>query len=174
MIGEAISLIANICTIVAFIIAVHLWLTWKKQQNYSFTRDKIFEAELAVSTLHTAHMNYVSKHHAYKLKDLQTTEVIDPPFYQQLFREAEQLVQSSSVEYDLAIHSIRVLGVNYSEEEILSYVLLENYYMNFVNQINECESVQELSKLYFEKIAPEMIETRNGASKHLKIIRVNL
>ena len=174
MIGEAISLIANICTIVAFIIAVHLWLTWKKQQNYSFERDKIFEAELAVSKLHTALMNYISEHYNYKLKDIPSSTVIDPPYYQHRFREAESLIQSLSVEYELAIHALSVLEVAYSKDEIISYFMLDSYYMDLVKQINECEETESLTQLYWKKMIPEMMSKRSKASKHLANIRKGL
>lgn len=172
-ISEIVSFVANLCTIAAFVIAVILWRTWKKQQNYSFTRDKIFEAELAVSKLHTAQINYFSKHYEYKLKDIPATKVIDPQYYQRIFREAEQLVQSLSVEYDLAIHSLRVLEVNYSEDEIISFIMIESYYMDFVNQINQCEDTESLIKFYWTAIS-QMVETRKKASKHLASIRKDL
>ncbi|WP_171076860.1 hypothetical protein [Acinetobacter baumannii] len=40
---KIISLLANIATILGAILAFVVWSTWKEQQNYSFTRDKIFK-----------------------------------------------------------------------------------------------------------------------------------
>jgi hypothetical protein len=40
------SLLANICTIIAFLFAIVIWREWKAQENYSFIRDNIFELEL--------------------------------------------------------------------------------------------------------------------------------
>ncbi len=40
---KIILLLANIATIFGAILAFVVWSTWKEQQNYSFTRDKIFK-----------------------------------------------------------------------------------------------------------------------------------
>lgn len=171
---EVISLTANVCTILAFGVAAHLWWTWKKQHNYSFTRDKIFEAEIAISKLHTAHMSYVHEYFEYKLADLKTNEVFDPPYYQQKFRDAQNSIDKYANEYDVALHSLSVLDVGYPKDKIKNFMKLDSFYTSYMNKLNEFEDTETLTAYFWDKALPEMQDSRKQAIASLTKIRKEL
>lgn len=172
--SEILSLVANLCTIAAFAIAFYVWWTWKDQQNYSFTRDKIFECELVTNKVHTSLMKYINEFYSYKLKDIPSKKPIDPPYYQAIFRNCENEYKPLLNSYDIALSTLFILKIKFSSEILINYKFLENEFDGYINELSKAETTEELIHLYWNSILPKMQDNRKKALEHLEKLRLSV
>ncbi len=166
---KIISLLANIATILGAILAFVVWSTWKEQQNYSFTRDKIFECELAFAKLITAIENYLRiyekevpfSRNRINRTNLELTNV--------LLGEARKELDQLWGKYEIALYSLEVLNIKYKKECLANVSVIQNrlekYKQTFNNSLTS-EEVKSSSEDIFGRLANEKA---NGLEELRKI-----
>lgn len=174
MISNIISIVANLCTIAAFGIAVHLWRTWKKQQNYSFTRDKIFEAEIAVVKLYTVLMQLVELNYKHKLQVISFSQTPPPEYFKNLIDDLNFQVVDYLKAYDLAIYTLEVLDLDYSNEVLIHNQILYNSFHVYMEQMHFKTTTENLIEYFWNVVTPEMINKKKTAMKHLAELRKSI
>lgn len=166
---EWVSLLANIGTIIALVIAAITWWTWKKQQNYSFVRDKIFECELVFAQLLTCLENYFEiferevPFHPNRLntKNLELTNVL-------LNRTREKL-EPLWLEYELALYSLDVLNVNYARENLSNRSIYESRFKSYIQKFSDCKTGAEVKDISFIVFGSLAEDKRNGLNELRRI-----
>lgn len=125
---DIVSLIANICTIAAFCVAVHVWLTWKKQQNYSFKRDKIFEVEFAISKMYSTLETYYEQYKILKAAYMANNSIpLDPRYIHQQLKELDIEFEKNLSRYTEAVYSLEILEIEIPENLFINQEkILEN------------------------------------------------
>ncbi len=171
---ESIALVSNIATIMGFLIALHLWVNWKKQQNYSFNRDKIFEAEIAVSKAYTSLMNYMQLTYEQQLRKLEKSMVVDQNSHQALLEKTVIDIKENLNNYDLAVHTLSVLNVKYTKEILINKHFLNNQFMSYCEQMHYKKTSKDLIQYYWNDVLPEMQSKRSLATKHLADLRIEI
>ncbi|MCK4088384.1 hypothetical protein HCY58_15200 [Acinetobacter radioresistens] len=113
---EVISLIANVCTIIASYIAFHVWRSWKKQQNYSFKRDKIFEVEFAISKMYSTLETYYEQYKIIKAAYIANNSIpLDPRYVHQQLKELDIEFEKNLSRYTEAVYSLEILEIETPE-----------------------------------------------------------
>ncbi|RZG47028.1 hypothetical protein [Acinetobacter wuhouensis] len=166
---EFISLIANICTIVGFFVAVHLLCIWKKQQNYGFERDKVFELELATDQLFKESIYYIiTKRDIIKAR---LEGNFDRIYFENEMRLRLTNWQICLKEYDLKLSSLNVLKKNYDKEILVTATQIQNHFDEIVdkmhNELDAQKAIQDFDQKYIiqANVAKELVLT------HLREIR---
>lgn len=166
---DLISLIANICTIAAFAVAVYVLAIWKKQQNYSFERDKIFELELAADQLFKESIYYIIT-----IRDLiesRSRGNSDKDFFEKELRLRLTNWQACLKQYDLKLSSLNVLLINFDKEILESAVKIGKYFDDIVDKMyaesNPQKAVNDFDAIYLQQANI----ARNLVLKHLREIR---
>lgn len=174
MFGSVISIVANLCTIAAFAIAVHLWRTWKKQQNYSFTRDKIFEAEIAVVKLYTVLMQLVELNYKYRLQVISFSNTPPPEHFKNLIDNLNIQVIDYLKTYDLAIYTLEVLELDYSSEVLIHNQILYNNFHAYMEQMHFKTTTENLIEYFWKDVTPKMFDKKKLAMTHLSELRKSI
>lgn len=113
---EVISLIANVCTIIASWIAFQVWRSWKKQQNYSFKRDKIFEVEFAISKMYSTLETYYEQYKIIKAAYIANNSIpLDPRYIHQQLKELDIEFEKYLSRYTEAVYSLEILEIEVPE-----------------------------------------------------------
>lgn len=166
---DKIELFANICTITGFILAVCIFLTWRNQQNYSFTRDKIFEAEIIVKKIENSFKNYL---------EIKTNFLLgknDPGFDSDYTKKRLSVMEENSVEllteYSNVLSALEIINVKFDKEILIDEFALSANLGRHIRDINEAQdSVDSLigvKELIFKSISNEF----GTLLSHLYVLR---
>ncbi|WP_336151165.1 hypothetical protein [Acinetobacter ursingii] len=173
-ISELVSLLANICTVIALVLAIYLWSTWKKQQNYSFMRDKVFEAEIAVAKAYTVLMQLVEYDYNYRLQLINMSNTPPPEYYKNQRDNLNLQIENYLKEYDFAIYSLEVLGLGISKDILINYQILQNNFGNYMDQVRFKKTTEELINYFWNSAIPEMQDRKKNAMTHLSKLRKSI
>jgi uncharacterized membrane protein len=173
LIASIFTMLAASATLYAVWLAHTAWRTWKTQQNYSFSRDKIFECELIVNKLTSTLINYITGYYHYRLKVV-NNEFVDKKEYMQLFENQGKENNRLLLEYDLILESLDILKIDCDEKIIINRLFVAYNFDKYVSQINKCKESKELVTLYWQQLLPEMQSFRKEMLKELKKKRENL
>ncbi|WP_353166093.1 hypothetical protein [Acinetobacter sp.] len=145
-----VALLANIGTIIALIIAFVTWITWKKQQNYSFVRDKIFEVELVYARLLTSMQNYLNifkdelpfKPNRIAIEAIDITNVF--------LREHREDINKYTSQYEDALFRLYILEVKYKEEFVANHSIIHSRFDRYISKLKECKTEEAVLLLHQE------------------------
>ncbi|WP_151859405.1 hypothetical protein [Acinetobacter nosocomialis] len=140
---QYISIAANLMTIIGGLLAFYVFYNWKKQENYSFTRDKIFECEVIYARLLTSIQNYIEIYkeevpfspNRLNKTNLELTNV--------LLAEVRKTIDPLWNEYELSLYSLRVLEVNYNIEKLPNFIALNGQMKRYIDFLNKTETKEQ-------------------------------
>lgn len=170
---QYISIAANLMTIIGGLLAFYVFYNWKKQENYSFTRDKIFECEVIYARLLTSIQNYIEIYkdevpfspNRLNKTNLELTNV--------LLAEVRKTIDPLWNEYELSLYSLRVLEVNYNIEKLPNYIALNGQMKRHIDFLNKTETKEQVAETYLF-IRESLITTKAEGLNELKNLRINL
>lgn len=96
-----VSLIANIATIVGLILALVVWCTWKKQQNYPFIRDKLSEQELCLANLLLSFQSTMENYSSLRKRELSAANNREIEEVRKKFELSYDALKANSSRYDV-------------------------------------------------------------------------
>lgn len=145
---EIISLIANVCTILAFLAAFYLLMIWKKQHNYSFARDKIFEVELIYAKLLTSMEGYLVYYkdefpfppNRIGLDVLDITNVF--------LKRYRAEINEYAIKYEEALFALSILNVKYNKDLVVEAFIAKSHFEKYLEQIRSCTTKDEVLSLH--------------------------
>lgn len=170
---ELISLIANLCTIAAFGVALHVWLTWKKQHNYSFVRDKVFESEIVVIDTYTSLVCTIQVYIECKRIYLVNNLIGDPQFLREDFKKSEALLYREFYRYKAAQTKLNSLKIKYDPDILIDYECLHLKWGDYKTQIHAVDNEHDLG-LILKIILKELDILAEKARQHLSCIRYEI
>ncbi|MCW1515634.1 hypothetical protein NYZ00_16370 [Acinetobacter baumannii] len=171
--SEILSIVANLCTIAAFVIAFYVWWTWKDQQNYSFVRDKIFESELAIIDILTSLSNTTQIYGECKRIYLVNKLNSDPQFLREDFKASEAEFKQYAYKYKAAINKLIILKVPFDRNIIIDFEHLLSKWDNYKKEIHGAENAVQLQNT-ITKILSEIKELNKESLKHLSCVRYSI
>lgn len=170
-----ISNFAELCTIAAFFIALIVWITWRNPQNYSFKRDKIFEAEFAVSKMYSALEFYYEKYKVTKAEYIcNNSRPLDPRYLHQGLLELEAEFQKCINGYIEALYCLSILEVSQPKEFFFSKKEIQEEKDRFLIELNAIWNVNELYDLIDNKILLKLNKNKVNALGYLKKVRESI
>lgn len=171
--SEILSIVANLCTIAAFVIAFYVWWTWKDQQNYSFVRDKIFESELAIIDILTSLSNTTQIYGECKRIYLVNKLNSDPQFLREDFKASEAEFKQYAYKYKAAINKLIILKVPFDRNIIIDFEHLLLKWDSYKKEIYGAENAVQLQNT-ITKILSEIKELNKESLKHLSCVRYSI
>lgn len=140
---DYLSCIANVCTILGFGIACRVWYTWKKQQNYSFTRDKIFDLEFSTSSIYSVFIEMIISYTRVKVGYLQDDIRYDPLYHSAIERKIINLKEKLDV-YERGLVNLKLLELKYRESELPSKDEVDIFFKKCTDSLNHCKTKEDL------------------------------
>ncbi|UOG18706.1 hypothetical protein [Acinetobacter sp. PK01] len=108
---EYVALFSNICTILAFILALILFIKWKRQHDYSFIRDHLFDLEKSFFEAHVLHLTVMVKYCSFRIFELQNENSskieIEEKKYQESYDQFKNKYWSYQTNYNLLLNMDR-------------------------------------------------------------------
>ncbi|HEM7759342.1 hypothetical protein [Acinetobacter baumannii] len=170
---QIIAVVANVITIFGGFLAFYVFKSWKHQQNYSFTRDKIFECELIFSRLLVTIEQYMEiykdevpfERNRLNNTNLELTNV--------LLAEVRKKLDPLWNEYELAQYSLYVLNVQYNRDKFPNFITLNGEMKRYIDTLNKTKTKIEVGKEY--SFIRKSLKTRKTEGLiELKNLRENL
>lgn len=96
---QVVSLLANISTVIALFMAIILYLKWRKQQNYTFIRDHIFDLEKSLSQTYLLLVDAMTKYHSFCELELQNESSSKIETQEKIYQESYNLFLKNSLSY---------------------------------------------------------------------------
>lgn len=170
---QYISIAANVMTIIGGFLAFYVFYNWKNQENYSFTRDKIFECELIFARLLTSIQNYLEiykdevpfSQNRINKTNLELTNV--------LLAEVRKTIDPLLNEYELSLYSLSVLEVNYNIEKLPNFIAPNGQFKRYIDLLNKTETKEQAAETYLF-IRESLITTKTYGLTELKNLRNKL
>lgn len=142
------TLIVDLCTIAAFIVAFVAWKNWKKQQNYTLILDQIFEFEVALNAyfslelaLIEIEMEHVKQYQA-KNKFLRWPFLLYLDRFKNKFRYKS--IENKIHSYNDALSTLQILDIPYDTSKIQNAAHYEHRISRLYQELDRLSSINEI------------------------------
>jgi hypothetical protein len=170
---EIISLLANIATLLGFIFALYVFFQWKRQSNYSFNRDVIFESELATLDTYVALITNVQTYSECKKIYLISGNDQDPQYLRQDYIETKKQFDLKIQHYQENVVKLNIININLNTSVFLSKEDIVNKQEGFIAKIHAISDPEEIPQK-LNDIILEISLLSNNATKFLSKTRKNI
>lgn len=120
---QFVSLLANISTVIALIMAIILYWKWRKQQNYTFIRDHIFDLEKSLSQTYLLLLDAMTKYCSLRILELQNESSSKIETEEKKYQESYNLFLKNSFSYQANYNLL--FNINGRHEFFINPIRLE-------------------------------------------------
>lgn len=172
-----VSLVANFATIIGLFIALRVWRTWRKQQNYSFIRDKLYEQEQCLANLLISFAVSIEDYFSLREKELSADNEQEIENSRKAFELSYTTFKNNSYMYEA--NNLMILGFDfkfvsgYKLERIhLEAIKLNSIHKRFdrfrneTNKIESLETIRNECNIELDKI--------NKMLANIKVVMINM
>lgn len=145
-----VSLIANLATILGLIIAFRVWRTWRKQQNYSFIRDKLYDQEQCLANLLISFAVSMDDYFSLREKELSAKNEQEIENARKVFELSYNTFKNNSYMYEA--NNLMILGFDFKfvtgyklksiHLEAIKLNSIHKRFDRFRTEINKIESLE--------------------------------
>lgn len=168
------SLIVDLCTIAAFIVAFIAWKNWKKQQNYTLILDQIFAFEVALNAyfslelaLIEIEMTHIQQYQA-KNRFMRLPLIFYIDRFKNKFRYKS--IENKIHSYNDALSTLQILDVKYDQTKIQNAAHYEHQISRLYQQLDRLRSVEEMYAKC-DEIHQYILQNMQVALAEVKVIR---
>lgn len=142
------TLIVDLCTIAAFVVAFVAWKNWKKQQNYSLTLDRIFELEVALNAYFSLELALIEiemehvKQYQTQNKFLRWPILLYLDRFKNKFRYKS--IENKIHSYNDALSTLQILDVQYDATKIQNAAHYEHRISRLYQELDRLRTVEEI------------------------------
>ncbi|TCM65767.1 hypothetical protein EC844_1144 [Acinetobacter calcoaceticus] len=124
------TLIVDLCTIAAFVVAFIAWKNWKKQQNYTLVLDKIFEFEIALNAYFNLELALIDIEIEHVNQYHQNSKIFRWPFFFTVDRFKNKFrykfIENKIHSYNLALSTLEILEVQFDATKLRNAAYYEH------------------------------------------------
>ncbi|WP_336948649.1 hypothetical protein [Acinetobacter junii] len=170
---ETISLLANIATLLGLIFAIYVFFQWKRQSDYSFKRDVIFEAELATLDTFAALITTIQTYSECKRIYLVNGNNQDPQFLRQDYIEKKKQLDQKIQTYHENLVKLNISNINLDESIILNKNNMISKFESIITDIHAINNPDDIPVKLNEFIL-EIGLLSNNSTEFLSKTRKNI
>ncbi len=168
------TLIVDLCTIAAFVVAFVAWKNWKKQQNYTLILDQIFEFEVALNAYFSLELALIEieiehiKQYQSKNKFFRWPIMLYLDRFKNKFRYKS--IENKIHRYNDALSTLQILDVKYDPLKIQNAAHYEHRISRLYQQLDRLHTVDEIYAKC-DEIHQYILQNMQVALEEVKIIR---
>lgn len=170
---ESVSFLANIATVLGLIFAIYVFFQWKRQSDYSFNRDVIFESELATLDTYAALITTLQIYSECKKIYLVNGNDQDPQYLRQDYIESKKQLDLKIQRYQENLVKLHISNINLNLNIILSKEDITTKLASFITEIHAIRSPEEIPQK-LNDIILEIGLLSNNSTKFLSDARRNI
>lgn len=171
---EAFSLVVDLCTIAAFIIAFIAWKNWKKQQAYTLILDHIFAFEVALNSYFSLELALIEIELEHIKQYQAQNRFIRWPFVFYLDRFKNRIryktIENKIHSYNDALSTLQILDIKYDQTQIQNAAHYEHHISCLYQELDQSRSIDAMYAKC-DEIQQYITQNMQIALAEVKVIR---